>query len=562
MIEKLLIEKDIEFQSKSSYSTTCPLCSEDRKKRGTRSLSVHINSDRINYKCMHKGQCAWDTMQTIRFDKTTDIEHIENVEVDCQIMPANTVINMPDGAVKYAYKNVEGDILFYIIRTQNKEFYPVSMGPDGQLHTVRPKIKSLYRAETIGDSDKVLVVEGEKAADAAAKLLSKIPVVSWVGGANSIRSGDWDLLAGKKVYLWPDNDKPGVKAMEEISVLIDSQEVYIFDVSSLPAKSDLADTEDRELISRIFKTQKNIALPSVTGSLTLNQYFNSLEENKTGLPIGWNHMDAVLRLPQSGLVIVEGRTGHGKTTFMLNMVRNMLKIAPDRKMVYISYEVPTDRLLTKLIMCLEGEQFSTVDYINEETYINKIKNKELKCLDVIGKMLNKQLFVTGEELNLKELAKTLDSERFRDAIVFVDYIQLIPSRSESSRYLIIKEFSDTLRRIANKRRQLIVAGSQVTDGESPYQDQAREGKDITFAAEMVLKIWNKVVAEARDEVKRTKINKAGDEEVTHHYDAAPGDIVVAVKKIRNGGCTGKQFGFSLKNGVVLTEVGKTINMGF
>ena len=53
----------------------------------------------------------------------------------------------------------------------------------------------------------VLVVEGEKKADAAQKIVGDaLVVVAWSGGAQSIKRADWGPLAGRKVVLWPDAD--------------------------------------------------------------------------------------------------------------------------------------------------------------------------------------------------------------------------------------------------------------------------------------------------------------------------------------------------------------------
>jgi hypothetical protein len=95
-----------------------------------------------------------------------------------------------------------------------------------------------------------------------------------------------------------------------------------------------------------------------------------------------------------------------------------------------------------------------------------------------------------------------------------------------------------------------MTGSQLTDGETPYQDVAREGRDITNASELTLKVWNKVAAEAMDITKKKKENK---EEVSeHYYNNAAGNFAVSVKKSRVGGL-GKTFGFNLLYGCLLKE---------
>ena len=61
---------------------------------------------------------------------------------------------------------------------------------------------------------KALVVEGEKACEAARELLSAlgvkpsaVVVVAWPGGGKAVAKVDWSPLAGRDVYLWPDADQ-------------------------------------------------------------------------------------------------------------------------------------------------------------------------------------------------------------------------------------------------------------------------------------------------------------------------------------------------------------------
>lgn len=66
----------------------------------------------------------------------------------------------------------------------------------------------LYGADLLAQHpDKpVLVVEGEKAADAGRLLFTGFVVVAWPGGVNGVDVADWQLLHGRDVVLWGDWD--------------------------------------------------------------------------------------------------------------------------------------------------------------------------------------------------------------------------------------------------------------------------------------------------------------------------------------------------------------------
>lgn len=52
----------------------------------------------------------------------------------------------------------------------------------------------------------VLLVEGEKCADAPLQILTKCAIVTWSGGTGAIDKVDFSPLAGRNIYAWPDCD--------------------------------------------------------------------------------------------------------------------------------------------------------------------------------------------------------------------------------------------------------------------------------------------------------------------------------------------------------------------
>jgi hypothetical protein len=73
----------------------------------------------------------------------------------------------------------------------------------------------LYRQAEIADAKVVLVVEGEKACDAAWSI--GVPATTACMGAGKWDWSDWKALAGKCAVLWADNDEVGVKHMATLA---------------------------------------------------------------------------------------------------------------------------------------------------------------------------------------------------------------------------------------------------------------------------------------------------------------------------------------------------------
>lgn len=131
----------------------------------------------------------------------------------------------------YAYKNQDGSLNFGVYRLRHadgsKGILPLTMrendkgfqawqwkGLEGQ--------KPLYGLEKIGahpDRD-ILIVEGEKTANAAQKLFPEYTVLTWSSGAGAVSRSDWSSLQGKNVVIWPDNDQNGIKAGEKITDIL------------------------------------------------------------------------------------------------------------------------------------------------------------------------------------------------------------------------------------------------------------------------------------------------------------------------------------------------------
>lgn len=126
---------------------------------------------------------------------------------------------------QWVYRNEDGAPLFYIARfdpfeidgkKQRKQVLPRSwvQFKDGRCGwawqgIVGASLRPLYGLDRLASRDgNVLIVEGEKAADAAQTILraTDIPVLSWMGGSDSAHKVDVAPLSGKRVILWPDFD--------------------------------------------------------------------------------------------------------------------------------------------------------------------------------------------------------------------------------------------------------------------------------------------------------------------------------------------------------------------
>jgi uncharacterized protein (DUF927 family) len=160
----------------------------------------------------------------------------------------------------YAYEDADGGLVGYVCRWdfQNaegepaKEIRPVCLcalgsGQSSWCAVGFPTPRPLYRLPDIlaMPDATVLVVEGEKAAEAGTTLFPDMVVTTPPHGADSSHKADWTPLEGRTVVVWPDHDERGTEYAQAVGNLCTNAgaaSVAIVDVpEGFRAKWDLAE---------------------------------------------------------------------------------------------------------------------------------------------------------------------------------------------------------------------------------------------------------------------------------------------------------------------------------
>ena len=157
-------------------------------------------------------------------------------------------------AARWAYTDAAGAVCFYHDRYEpkgeRKQFSPVTLWrlPDGRLQwqfKAPPAPRPLLGLPDLAaKSGAALIVEGEKARDAAVSLFPENPVITWQGGAQAVSKADWPPLAGRDCWLWPDNDAAGEKAMRDVAAAlaaVNAGKVSIFKLAAFARRAIEAD---------------------------------------------------------------------------------------------------------------------------------------------------------------------------------------------------------------------------------------------------------------------------------------------------------------------------------
>lgn len=183
--------------------------------------------------------------------------------------------------------------------------------------------RPLYNIDLVSKSRMapVLIVEGEKSADAAAGYVPEDwVVVTWQGGANAWHYTDWSLLVGHPCVIWPDNDVAGINAASGIKDHLTSIgiSVGIVELPDTPEGWDLADELPNDF------TKQHI-LDLLEQALTATRKPKSLGQL---LPLEWaDEISPVLSrrwivrdlLATTALGIVFGHPSAGKSFLALDL---------------------------------------------------------------------------------------------------------------------------------------------------------------------------------------------------------------------------------------------------
>ena len=156
--------------------------------------------------------------------------------------------------MQWEYLSAERELLGYVVRCEfgdGGKWTPqitYARTDDGQVAwclVPLPTPRPLYGLQHLREHEgkPVMVVEGEKAATAAQRLLPGWVVVTWPGGTQGAKHTDWKALAGRDVVLWPDADEPGHAVADEIARTIydAAKRVRMLDVAEFPKGHDAAD---------------------------------------------------------------------------------------------------------------------------------------------------------------------------------------------------------------------------------------------------------------------------------------------------------------------------------
>jgi DNA primase len=222
-----------------------------------------------------------------------------------------------------------------------------------------------------------------------------------------------------------------------------------------------------------------------------------------------------LLIPNKAITIIAGRSGHGKTTAMVNITLQLLQLNKHLKRVYFfTYEMPEEQLIERALLSFVGngvgelfsknpsgalreliakgnDQYIKTPYREAvKSYVNQFKNEYLET----GRLT----FVDARNKPIEEIRATITALRKRGEIdaVVIDYIQKFTSNQVkgTTGTALMKYVTDELNGLANDTELPIITGAQFNRSVDCLHQVSelaiREADDITHAGALILGIFN------------------------------------------------------------------------
>lgn len=161
----------------------------------------------------------------------------------------------------WRYRSDSGKTLFLVSRYTGKDgkkvFCPWSWSSDGKwVRKMWPEPRPLYGVELLKDNPSlpILIVEGEKAAEAARKIQQKYLVITWPSGSKAVSKANWKPIYGRRILIWPDADEAGTQAADDIVKILypHCPEIKVLSVSDHTDGFDAADALDKGMTYESF----------------------------------------------------------------------------------------------------------------------------------------------------------------------------------------------------------------------------------------------------------------------------------------------------------------------
>jgi RecA/RadA recombinase len=413
------------------------------------------------------------------------------------VMPDREIVKVgPKTEKVWQIKDVDGNLVAEHVRIDQdgtKRFVWRRNGKSG-LDGFPVVDVPLYRSEHLGASDYAFVTEGEKSADAAAKL--GLVAVGTTCGANATPSPNvLGCLKGRKVILWPDNDPAGKAHMQKVADALEgiAASVKWLQIPNAGLKHDAADyTGTLEELRGYVQSDKpkgplvhfKDAIKDAAKELDRVFAGDLTDYVQTGIPSLDRKLNGGLRYGET--VLIGGATGSGKTAVCVKFAMEAQKKGA---CIIVSPEMTARGLVTREIVRRSGfQKWEASSYVWSAANRQKAAAAHMNAAAELAGNPPNVLIYDALALTLQDVREAIRGVAKTQKVSYValDYAQQIAEEGdEKARYRQVGEVALLAIEVAREHHCAVVITSQVNVGKDG-SNTIRESKNLENKADIVL----------------------------------------------------------------------------
>jgi replicative DNA helicase len=214
---------------------------------------------------------------------------------------------------------------------------------------------------------------------------------------------------------------------------------------------------------------------------------SELKSTPEGLVSGWSAVDDLgVRFQPKELAVLGARTGHGKTSALVNLAHAWLDKKLDGPLVFFSHEEPSELVFCRLVALLTAGETSRWTFAEVRDYLRSPRSRgdsygwpdakvlgramdRLRAAEARLHLVHRPGWSVGRiSAHARELAGTRGV-----GAVFVDYVQRLPAEAKADRRDIeVSAIGRALKALAVDLSVPVVAGAQINREAIPDKYQA------------------------------------------------------------------------------------------
>ncbi|MBZ8002650.1 replicative DNA helicase [Campylobacter canadensis] len=232
---------------------------------------------------------------------------------------------------------------------------------------------------------------------------------------------------------------------------------------------------------------------SKNNQINFRNYLDRFNKNYDNfLLTGFKKVDINFKFKLGSLNIIGARPGVGKTTFAINLLKNMLV---QNKCIFISLEMNAFDIIDRFVCCSEDLKLSTIVNKKLDNFV-MTKINQCFCNLIEKKLFLIECFSENIDLLILKIKKEVKEQQIK--VIFIDYLQLLIAKNNKEiRYLQLAEITRKLKILALELNIVIIALSQVNrksderSNNKLFLSDLRESGSIEQDADTVMFLYNK-----------------------------------------------------------------------